>query len=151
MSREHPPLAPLRNVSVRRIVRALEYEGFQFTERQGSQRVYRHADGCRIIIHFHRPNDTLTPLCNSLSPRRYPLDRGRPAPLGTDHITPARTYSPQTLDDRLVARMSMRQDSSSHFTSPATPVGRDGPGWAGDASDGSPHTSLSSAEWFGQR
>jgi predicted RNA binding protein YcfA (HicA-like mRNA interferase family) len=43
------------------IVRALEYEGFQFTERQGSQRVYRHADGRRIIIHYHRPNDTLTP------------------------------------------------------------------------------------------
>jgi predicted RNA binding protein YcfA (HicA-like mRNA interferase family) len=61
MSPEHPPLALLRNVSVRRIVRALEHEGFQFTERQGSQRVYRHADGRRIIIHYHRPNDTLTP------------------------------------------------------------------------------------------
>jgi predicted RNA binding protein YcfA (HicA-like mRNA interferase family) len=61
MSPEHPPLALLRNVSVRRVVRALEHEGFQFTERQGSQRVYRHADGRRIIIHYHRPNDTLTP------------------------------------------------------------------------------------------
>jgi predicted RNA binding protein YcfA (HicA-like mRNA interferase family) len=61
MSPEHPPLALLRNVSVRRIVRALEHEGFQFTERQGSQRVYRHADGRRIIIHYHRPKDTLTP------------------------------------------------------------------------------------------
>jgi predicted RNA binding protein YcfA (HicA-like mRNA interferase family) len=60
MSPEHPPLALLRNVSVRRIVRALEHEGFQFTERQGSQRVYRHADG-RRIINYHRPNDTLTP------------------------------------------------------------------------------------------
>jgi predicted RNA binding protein YcfA (HicA-like mRNA interferase family) len=49
----------LRNVSVRHIIRALEHEGFQFTERQGSQRVYRHPDRRRVVIHYHRPNETL--------------------------------------------------------------------------------------------
>jgi predicted RNA binding protein YcfA (HicA-like mRNA interferase family) len=61
MSDGHPPIALLRNVSVRRIIRALEREGFQFTERQGSQRVYRHPDRRRVVIHYHRPNDTLPP------------------------------------------------------------------------------------------
>lgn len=36
MTPPHPPIALLRNVSVRRIIRALEYEGFAFVERQGS-------------------------------------------------------------------------------------------------------------------
>lgn len=61
MREEHPPLALLRNVAVRQIVRALERDGFQFTERQGSQRVYRHPDRRRVVIHYHRPTDTLTP------------------------------------------------------------------------------------------
>ena len=61
MSQEHPPIAHLRNVPVRRIIRALEREGFQFTERQGSQRVYRHPDRRREVIHYHRPNETLPP------------------------------------------------------------------------------------------
>lgn len=61
MSVEHPPLAWLRNVPVRQIVRALERDGFEFTERQGSQRVYRHPDRRRVVIHSHRPSGTLTP------------------------------------------------------------------------------------------
>jgi predicted RNA binding protein YcfA (HicA-like mRNA interferase family) len=61
MSQDHLPIAHLRNVSVRRIIRALEHEGFQFTERQGSQRVYRHPDRRRVVMHYHRPNDTLPP------------------------------------------------------------------------------------------
>ena len=61
MNPQHPPLALLRNVSVRRIIRALEHEGFQFVERQGSQRVYQHPDRRRVVIHYHRGNLTLTP------------------------------------------------------------------------------------------
>ena len=61
MSQDRPPIALLRNVSVRRIIRALEHEGFQCTERQGSQRVYRHPDRRRVVIHYHRPNDTPPP------------------------------------------------------------------------------------------
>lgn len=44
MSHERPPMALLRNVSVRRIIQALEPEGFQCIERQGSQRIHRHPD-----------------------------------------------------------------------------------------------------------
>ena len=61
MSPDHPPIALLRNVAVRRIVRALEQEGFQFDEHKGSQRIYRHPDRRRVVIHYHRANDLLPP------------------------------------------------------------------------------------------
>jgi predicted RNA binding protein YcfA (HicA-like mRNA interferase family) len=51
----------LRNASTRRIVQALDRDGFKFTERQGSQRIYRHLDGRRVVIHYHRAKDTLPP------------------------------------------------------------------------------------------
>jgi predicted RNA binding protein YcfA (HicA-like mRNA interferase family) len=58
---DHPAAGLLRNASTRRIVRALERDGFKFTERQGSQRIYRHGDGRRVVVHYHRANDTLPP------------------------------------------------------------------------------------------
>ena len=61
MSPEHTPLSLLRNVPVRRIIQALEHEGFQFTERKGSQRVYRHPERGRVVIHYHTGNRSLTP------------------------------------------------------------------------------------------
>jgi predicted RNA binding protein YcfA (HicA-like mRNA interferase family) len=58
---ERPSPGQLRNVSTRRIVRALEQDGFAHTERQGSQRVHRHPDDRRVVIHHHRATDTLPP------------------------------------------------------------------------------------------
>ncbi|MDP6454017.1 MAG: type II toxin-antitoxin system HicA family toxin [SAR202 cluster bacterium] len=49
----------LRNTSVRELVRALERDGFVYRRTRGSGRVYRHEDGRRAVIHFHRPTDTL--------------------------------------------------------------------------------------------
>jgi predicted RNA binding protein YcfA (HicA-like mRNA interferase family) len=61
MTAPHPPVAPLRNAPTRRPVQALGRDGFTFTERQGSQRIYRHPDGRRIVVHDHRANATLPP------------------------------------------------------------------------------------------
>lgn len=61
MTSDRPPMALLRNVPVRRMVQALEHDGFQFTERQGSQRIYRHQDGRRVVIHYHKASNTLPP------------------------------------------------------------------------------------------
>jgi len=58
---DRPAAGLLRNVSTRRIVGALERDGFEYTERQGSQRIYRHPDGRRIVVHYHRANATLPP------------------------------------------------------------------------------------------
>jgi predicted RNA binding protein YcfA (HicA-like mRNA interferase family) len=61
MSAAHPPIRRLRNVSTRRMVRALERDGFSFVDRQGSQRVYHHQDGRFVVIHYHRASATLPP------------------------------------------------------------------------------------------
>ena len=49
----------LKNTSVRDLIRALEQDGFQYKRRKGSQRVYRHHDGRRVVIHYHHAKDTL--------------------------------------------------------------------------------------------
>lgn len=49
----------LRNVPVRKLIRALERDGFVYRRLKGSQRVYRHPDGRRVVIHYHHGGDTL--------------------------------------------------------------------------------------------
>lgn len=49
----------LRNVPVRKLIRALERDGFVYRRAKGSQRVYRHPDGRRTVIHYHHGGDTL--------------------------------------------------------------------------------------------
>ena len=51
----------LRNTPVRDLIRALEQDGFEYRRRKGSQRVYRHAEGRRVVIHYHHAKDTLPP------------------------------------------------------------------------------------------
>ena len=43
----------LRNTPVRKLIRALEQDGFVYRRAKGSQRVYRHLDGRRVVIHYH--------------------------------------------------------------------------------------------------
>ncbi|GFP25383.1 type II toxin-antitoxin system HicA family toxin [Candidatus Hakubella thermalkaliphila] len=54
-------IGKLKNTPVRELIRALEQDGFQYTRRKGSQRVYRHHDGRRVVIHYHHAKDTLPP------------------------------------------------------------------------------------------
>jgi len=49
----------LRNLPVRKLVAALERDGFIYRRRKGSQKVYRHEDGRRVVLHYHRGSDTL--------------------------------------------------------------------------------------------
>jgi predicted RNA binding protein YcfA (HicA-like mRNA interferase family) len=51
----------LKNIPVRGLIHALEKDGFEYKRRKGSQRVYRHLDGRRVVLHFHHPKDTLPP------------------------------------------------------------------------------------------
>ena len=59
MTPHHDLVRRLRNTPVREIVRALERDGFSYRRSRGSSRVYRHDDGRRTVIHYHRSNDTL--------------------------------------------------------------------------------------------
>ena len=49
----------IRNVPVRKLVRALEWEGCVFRRIKESQRLYRHPDGRRVVLHDHHGRDTL--------------------------------------------------------------------------------------------
>lgn len=49
----------LRNLPVRKIIRALERDGFTYRRKKGAGRLYRHTDGRRTVIHYHHGSDTL--------------------------------------------------------------------------------------------
>ena len=56
----HPYLIErLRNLPVRKIIRALERDGFTYQRKKGAGRLYRHPDGRRTVIHYHHGSDTL--------------------------------------------------------------------------------------------
>jgi predicted RNA binding protein YcfA (HicA-like mRNA interferase family) len=49
----------LRNLPVRKLIRALERDGFTYRRQKGAGRLYRHPDGRRAVIHYHHGSDTL--------------------------------------------------------------------------------------------
>jgi len=48
----------LKNTPVRDLIHALEQDGFEYRRRKGSQRVYRHADGRRVVLHYHHAKES---------------------------------------------------------------------------------------------
>jgi predicted RNA binding protein YcfA (HicA-like mRNA interferase family) len=49
----------LRNTPVRKLIHALERDGCLYRRAKGSQPVYRHPDGRRVVVHYHHGGDTL--------------------------------------------------------------------------------------------
>jgi len=49
----------LRNLPVRKLIRALERDGFAYRKKKGAGRLYRHPDGRRLVVHYHHGSDTL--------------------------------------------------------------------------------------------
>ena len=45
-----------RGLSARRFIRALERDGFALQRVRGSHRIYRHADGRRVVVAYHALN-----------------------------------------------------------------------------------------------
>ena len=48
----------LRNLTAREIINALTRDGFVFYNQRGSHQRYRHLDGRRVTVTFHRASDT---------------------------------------------------------------------------------------------
>jgi predicted RNA binding protein YcfA (HicA-like mRNA interferase family) len=48
----------LRNLTARQIINALARDGFAFYNQRGSHQRYRHADGRRVTVTYHRAGDT---------------------------------------------------------------------------------------------
>ncbi|MBI4574847.1 MAG: type II toxin-antitoxin system HicA family toxin [Planctomycetes bacterium] len=51
----------LRGLTTQDLIRALERDGFGWTGGKGSHRVYRHPDGRRVVVSYHRPGATFPP------------------------------------------------------------------------------------------
>ena len=47
-----------RGLSAREFIRALHADGFRLTRTRGSHHVYRHSDGRRSVVAYHRLGDT---------------------------------------------------------------------------------------------
>ena len=47
-----------RGLTARELIRALHADGFHLTRTRGSHRIYRHADGRRVVVAYHRVSDT---------------------------------------------------------------------------------------------
>lgn len=48
----------LRGLQAIEFVRALEVDGFVWVRNRGSHRFYRHRDGRRVVVAYHRPGAT---------------------------------------------------------------------------------------------
>ena len=48
----------VRNLTAREIINALTRDGFVFYNQRGSHQRYRHSDGRRVTVTFHRASDT---------------------------------------------------------------------------------------------
>lgn len=48
----------LRNLTAREIINALARDGFAFHNQRGSHQRYRHPDGRRVTVTYHRAGDT---------------------------------------------------------------------------------------------
>lgn len=48
----------IRNLTAREIINALTRDGFVFYNQSGSHQRYRHVDGRRVTVTFHRASDT---------------------------------------------------------------------------------------------
>jgi len=51
----------LRSLTARRLISALQKDGFAFDGQSGSHQHYRHADGRKVTVSFHHPGDTFPP------------------------------------------------------------------------------------------
>jgi len=62
MTKKHLPIALLRNVSTRRIIKALEREGFSIRRVQRKPAcLSAPGDRRRVLIHYHTGSETLPP------------------------------------------------------------------------------------------
>ena len=51
----------LRGLTARRLIAALTKDGFFFVRQSGSHRIYRHHDGRRVTVSFHKGSQTFSP------------------------------------------------------------------------------------------
>lgn len=65
-----------KNITARKLIQALKRDGFQITTSKRGALIFRHPDGRRVDVHFHRPGQTFPPktLKEMLTQARWNLD-----------------------------------------------------------------------------
>jgi predicted RNA binding protein YcfA (HicA-like mRNA interferase family) len=53
------PTHLLRGLTIRKLIQALERDGFLLDHQRGSHRVYYHPDGRRVVLPFHSSGQTV--------------------------------------------------------------------------------------------
>ena len=56
--RGQPVTTVPRGITARRFIQALHDDGFTLKRTRGSHRIYRHPDGRRVVVAYHRLGDT---------------------------------------------------------------------------------------------
>jgi len=51
----------IKNITKARMIDALVDDGFHIDEKIRTERIYRHPDGRRVSIHYHKGNETFGP------------------------------------------------------------------------------------------
>lgn len=51
----------LKNITANEFRHALERDGFKQTKKKGGHLVFRHPDGRRVVLAYHRSSDTFPP------------------------------------------------------------------------------------------
>ena len=54
-------MIPPKNITANEFKHALERDGFKRTKKGGGHLIFRHPDGRRVSLAFHRPRDTFPP------------------------------------------------------------------------------------------
>lgn len=54
-------MIPPKNITARKFRQALEKDGFIQTKKKGGHLIFRHPDGRRVILSYHRSGDTFPP------------------------------------------------------------------------------------------
>ena len=47
-----------RGITARQLIRALHADGFRLARTRGSHHIYRHVDGRRVVVAYHRLGET---------------------------------------------------------------------------------------------
>lgn len=51
----------IRGLTARKLISALEKDGFYLDHQSGSHRIYRHPDGRRVTVSYHSGSQTFSP------------------------------------------------------------------------------------------
>jgi len=114
-----------RGITARLFIKALHRDGFSLSRTRGSHRIYRHPDGRRVVVAFHRFGDT------------FPIGTLRSMSADIGLAGPRRIFAVWALSGRFwtapITRLGATSDSKRRIPAEARTASRRGAGAQGHA------------------